>query len=187
MGPEIVKFATRNYSGEKVDCYLVEERDPPKAEPKAEVGHLVLVLDRSGSMYGDRIEEAKWAIQRAVTLQGFLHEQTRISFYGYSSDGDVTEYWHDWPANDILLSHASTIQSIQAGGLTCVTQVLDEVMQGVGDETTAIVLAGVGALGFPILFYRSSRSWWLMNYYLLVPHHLPANGGKGRAGEDDNV
>ncbi|MCX6950802.1 MAG: DUF983 domain-containing protein [Verrucomicrobia bacterium] len=54
-------------------------------------------------------------------------------------------------------------------------------------ETTAIVLAGVGAIGFPILFYRSSRSWWLMNYYILFPHHLPANGGKGRAGEDDNV
>ncbi len=53
--------------------------------------------------------------------------------------------------------------------------------------TTAIVLAGVGAIGFPALFYRSSRSWWLMNYYLFLPHHLPANGGKGRAGEDDNV
>lgn len=53
--------------------------------------------------------------------------------------------------------------------------------------TTAIVLAGVGSIGFPMLFYRSSRSWWLMNYYILFPHHLPANGGKGRAGEDDNV
>jgi DNA-directed RNA polymerase subunit RPC12/RpoP len=53
--------------------------------------------------------------------------------------------------------------------------------------TTAAVLAGAGAIGFPILFYRSSRSWWLMNYYLVFPQHLPANGGKGRAGEDDNV
>lgn len=53
--------------------------------------------------------------------------------------------------------------------------------------TTAIVLAGLGSIGFPLMFYRSSRSWWLMNYYLLFPHHLPANGGKGRAGEDDNV
>jgi uncharacterized protein (DUF983 family) len=53
--------------------------------------------------------------------------------------------------------------------------------------TLAMVLAGVGAIGFPVLFYRSSRSWWLMNYYLLFPHHLPANGGKGREGEDDNV
>ena len=54
-------------------------------------------------------------------------------------------------------------------------------------DTVAIVLAGVGAVGFPALFYRSSRSWWLMNYYFFFPHHLPANGGKGRGGEDDNV
>mgnify|MGYP001544799085 FL=1 len=53
--------------------------------------------------------------------------------------------------------------------------------------TTAEVLAVVGALAVPALFYRSSRSWWLMQYYLLFPHHLPANGGKGREGEDDNV
>lgn len=53
--------------------------------------------------------------------------------------------------------------------------------------TTAIVLACAGAILFPALFYRSSRSWWLMNYYFFFPHHLPANGGKGREGEDDNV
>lgn len=52
--------------------------------------------------------------------------------------------------------------------------------------TTAAVLAGVGAFLFPALFYRSSRSWWLMQYYFFLPHHLPANGGKGRAGEDAN-
>ena len=48
--------------------------------------------------------------------------------------------------------------------------------------TTAIVLAGIGAMVFPAIFYRSSRSWWLMNYYIFFPHHLPANGGQGRAG-----
>lgn len=53
--------------------------------------------------------------------------------------------------------------------------------------TVAVVLAGAGALIFPALFYRSSRSWWLMQYYFFFPHHLPANGGTGRRGEDDNV
>ena len=54
--------------------------------------------------------------------------------------------------------------------------------------TTAIVLAGIGALGFPALFYRSSRSWWLMNYYLVLPHHLPANQTTvTRSGEDENT
>lgn len=52
---------------------------------------------------------------------------------------------------------------------------------------TACILAGLGAVGFPALFYRSSRSWWLMNYYVFLPHHLPANGGKGRGGEDEIV
>jgi uncharacterized protein (DUF983 family) len=53
--------------------------------------------------------------------------------------------------------------------------------------TTAVVLAAGGAIVFPALFYRSSRSWWLMNYYIFFPHHLPANGGTGRAGEDTNT
>ena len=52
---------------------------------------------------------------------------------------------------------------------------------------TAAVLAGIGAIVFPVLFYRSSRSWWLMNYYLVLPHHLPANrSGMPPVGEDEN-
>ena len=53
-------------------------------------------------------------------------------------------------------------------------------------DTVAVVLAGAGAILFPALFYRSSRSWWLMNYYIFFPQHLPANGGRGRPGEDAN-
>ena len=53
--------------------------------------------------------------------------------------------------------------------------------------TTAEVLAGVGCLAFPALFYRSSRSWWLMNYYIFFPLQLPANGGISRPGEDRNI
>lgn len=58
--------------------------------------------------------------------------------------------------------------------------------KGVIGTTTAIVLAGIGAVIVPALLYRPSRSWWLMNYYIFLPHHLPANGGTGRAGQDDN-
>jgi len=52
---------------------------------------------------------------------------------------------------------------------------------------TAAILAGIGAIVFPALFYRSSRSWWLMNYYLVLPHHLPANRvGRLPVDEDEN-
>ena len=54
-------------------------------------------------------------------------------------------------------------------------------------STTAIVMALAGAVIVPALLYRPSRSWWLMNYYVFLPQHLPANGGKGRIGEDGNV
>jgi uncharacterized protein (DUF983 family) len=53
--------------------------------------------------------------------------------------------------------------------------------------TTAAVLAGAGAVFFPVLFYRSSRSWWLMNYYLVLPGHLPANQRALAEGEDANT
>ena len=49
----------------------------------------------------------------------------------------------------------------------------------------AAVLAGLGAVGVPVLLYRPSRSWWLMNYYFFLPHQLPANGGTGRAGQEE--
>lgn len=58
---------------------------------------------------------------------------------------------------------------------------------GIIGTTTAIVLAGIGAVLVPALLYRSSRSWFLMNYYFFLPHHLPANREKGGAGEDENT
>jgi uncharacterized protein (DUF983 family) len=53
--------------------------------------------------------------------------------------------------------------------------------------TLAIVLAGAGSFGFPALFYRSSRSWWLMNYYFFLPQHLPANRAALETRGDENT
>jgi uncharacterized protein (DUF983 family) len=53
--------------------------------------------------------------------------------------------------------------------------------------TLAIVLAGAGSFGFPTLFYRSSRSWWLMNYYFFLPQHLPANRAAIEPRGDENI
>ena len=60
--------------------------------------------------------------------------------------------------------------------------------KGVIGSTTAIVLAGAGSIGFPMAFYRSSRSWWLMQYYLFFPLQLPANKeAVDQADVDENV
>lgn len=51
----------------------------------------------------------------------------------------------------------------------------------------ASLAAGVGAIIVPILLYRPSRSWWLMNYYFFLPHHLPANQRELAPDEDANT
>jgi hypothetical protein len=58
---------------------------------------------------------------------------------------------------------------------------------GVLSGVVAAIVAGMGAIGVPILFYRSSRSWWLMSYYFFLPNHLPANRGDLAPGQDENI
>ena len=58
---------------------------------------------------------------------------------------------------------------------------------GVLAGRVAAGLAIAGAVLVPLFFYRSSRSWWLMNYYLFLPQHLPANRRKLDGTEDENV
>lgn len=75
-------------------------------------------------------------------------------------------------------------------GVTLVVYLLPVLLiylAGMISGVVAAILAGAGAVGFPILFYRSSRSWWLMNYYLVVPHHLPANQRELADDEDANT
>ena len=60
-------------------------------------------------------------------------------------------------------------------------------LAGVLSGVVAAAIAGVGAIGVPILFYRSSRSWWLMSYYFFLPHHLPANRRALAPDEDENI
>jgi predicted RNA-binding Zn-ribbon protein involved in translation (DUF1610 family) len=67
-----------------------------------------------------------------------------------------------------------------------VTPVVLLCYKGYFGTTTAIVLAGAGSIAIPALFYRSSRSWWLMQYYTLFPLHLPANKGTGLSAGDHN-
>jgi uncharacterized protein (DUF983 family) len=75
-------------------------------------------------------------------------------------------------------------------GVTIVGYLVPVLLLYMGDVLggkAAAILAIVGAFGFPLLFYRSSRSWWLMNYYFFLPQHLPVNLGAARTGEDQNI
>ncbi len=60
-------------------------------------------------------------------------------------------------------------------------------VHGALGAAAAVAAGGAGAILVPLLFYRSSRSWWLMNYYLFLPQHLPANRPGRPADEDENT
>ena len=71
--------------------------------------------------------------------------------------------------------------------LVFLVPVLALYLAGVLSGLVASIAAGIGAVVFPILFYRSSRSWWLMSYYLFLPQHLPVNQTERSMGEDENT
>lgn len=50
------------------------------------------------------------------------------------------------------------------------------------DVLTTEVLAITGALLLPVLLYRASRSWGLMNHYFFFPEELPSNQDAGHVG-----
>jgi hypothetical protein len=58
---------------------------------------------------------------------------------------------------------------------------------GILPGIAASIAAAIGAVIVPILLYRPSRSWWLMNYYFFLPHHLPANQREIADHEDRNT
>lgn len=51
--------------------------------------------------------------------------------------------------------------------------------------TATLVLCGIGALGVPLLLYRSAWSWWLAGYFYFLPEKLPANRGALREDEEE--
>jgi hypothetical protein len=71
--------------------------------------------------------------------------------------------------------------------VVCLLPVLLLYVAGYLSGFAAPLLAGLGAVGFPILFYRSSRSWWLMAYFWFLPQELPANRRPLEPDEDEYV
>ena len=45
------------------------------------------------------------------------------------------------------------------------------------DVLPALVIASTWCIVFPLAFFPTSKSLWLMTYYVFFPGQLPANGG----------
>ena len=71
--------------------------------------------------------------------------------------------------------------------VVCLMSILVLGLTGFIASDWAIGMAVASSLLFPVAFYRSSRSWWLMAFFWFLPHELPANRRRLAADEDENV
>jgi uncharacterized protein (DUF983 family) len=76
-----------------------------------------------------------------------------------------------------------TFTALIAGVVPCVILLAGLAYAPLRDQVRLFVAAVVAGLVLPLLFYRPSKSLWLMTYYLFVPHDLPANGGEQERNE----
>lgn len=107
---------------------LVNVRADDKAVGRAASRHLAIVIDRSGSMTGKRLENALAAAEGAVRR---LSNGDRVSVIDYASSArllvPVTEL--DGASRERVVAQ---IRNVSAGGDTCISCALDSTLQTLG-------------------------------------------------------
>ncbi len=141
-GPAEVRFALYDYAGRPTTRYIARASHLPPAPINAEVGHHVMIIDRSGSMGGSPIEEAKTMLEKVATLAEYGDSEALMSLISYSSSGDVTVHFARQRLVDVCRAgspYIASIRTIRATYLTCVSQALDLAETLISDkETTGI-------------------------------------------------
>jgi len=140
------KFALRNFAGKPVKYFTVESEDLGSTQAPAAVkkpSHHILVIDRSGSMYGDMAAMTA-TVEKLLTLAEFNDDSQRVSLISYSSMGDVKLHFNKVTVGDVMQPgspYLQAIRSIRVTGLTCISQSLS-LAEGLVDdnETTCISL-----------------------------------------------
>lgn len=152
--------ALRDFNGNPVSWYEVEEVTVPAPEMKKDVGHLILIIDRSGSMWGEKIRDAKVTVEKILTLAEFKDENLLVSLISYSSSGDVTTHFSRIRVSEVMSpgnSYVEQIRTIEATALTCASQAFEKALSLVGTEQTSIVLETDGYFNDPSPLAEKNR------------------------------
>jgi hypothetical protein len=155
MASQKTKFAIYNLAGKEKSYYLAEKvklEIQPDATPKTMIAHSIIIIDRSGSMYGD-IEPLKKTLIKLLTLDEYSNSELVVTLMSYSSKGDLTCHFQRVPIQDVMESDSSyitEIKSIRVTGATCISQSLKLAQELIRDgELTAITLHSDGYANHP--------------------------------------
>ena len=141
-------FALRNYLGKETQYYSVEKSatsgtQQPSLPPAS---HHIIVVDRSGSMY--RLMSGLRSIiidsLKSVGNQPNIH----VSMISYSTEGNVKTHFARELLNTVNKVGSKPhreIKNLSAGGLTCISQALEEAQKLIQPgEPTAVTLHSDG-------------------------------------------
>jgi uncharacterized protein (DUF983 family) len=78
-----------------------------------------------------------------------------------------------------------TLTALIAGVLPCVILLAGFAFAPLRDQIKLFLAAVAAGIVLPFLFYRPSKSLWLMTYYVFLPRDLPANGGRQESNESE--
>lgn len=135
------------------NVYFLENRETPtQAVPEPEPTHHILVIDRSGSMWGD-IDGVKASIEQALAVESLMHSQVLTTVISFSTHGDVTLHWKGIPADQVTQlnqPYIKILRGIQATSLTGISQALNLALAQVDlKQTTGITLFTDGYANSP--------------------------------------
>lgn len=144
------KFTLYNFAGKEKAYYLVDklylERKPGDI-PEKSVAHSIIIIDRSGSMYGD-IQALKDTLIKLLTLDEYINFQLVITLISYSSKGDVTCHFQRIPIQEVMKQNSpylEAIRQIRATYATCISQSMEMAKSMIQEgELTAITLHSDG-------------------------------------------
>lgn len=135
------KFALYGFDGAPRDWYFLDEVEVPKPKLEPTVSHHIVIVDRSGSMWGV-MDDTKTMVEKVMTVEEFTSSGLLLTLISYSSKGDFTVHFTRTAVSDVLdpkQPHLQQIRNIRASCLTSVSGALDEALNHVqAAETTAI-------------------------------------------------
>jgi hypothetical protein len=139
--PISTKFALYDFAGKARAHYLVDEIEVPKPVLEPTVSHHIVVVDRSGSMYGV-MDSTKAMVEKVMTVEEFQSSGLLLTLISYSSKGDFTVHFARTPVSEVLdpaNPHVKAMRNIRATCLTSVSGALTEALNHIVDtETTAV-------------------------------------------------
>ena len=135
------KFALYDFSGTPREYFLVDEIDVPKPVLEPTVSHHIVVVDRSGSMYGV-MNDTKAMVEKVMTVEEFASSGLLLTLISYSSKGDFTVHVCRRKVSEVLDPNNGFVEQIRSIRATCFTSVsgaLTEALTHVQPgETTAV-------------------------------------------------